>query len=462
MKSMKKLNRRDFLRLSAAAATGAIVAACAPAAPQIVEVEKEVPVEKVVKETVVVEKPAKPAEIVEIRFEDESEVGPDGFAVFTDVLIAKFEEENPSIRVKFEPAIGDWVPKITAQMAAGEAPDVMVAYGGFARHWMETGQLLPLQEHFTEDMLTDFYEQQLIAFKIGPSLFEIPKYVSTIVLSYSKDLFDEADLDYPDGTWTWDDFLQAVEKLTVRDAAGKAEQWGYRVPTGYLKHWVWQNGGEWMNKDVLGTKCLLDQPLALEALRFHHDILYKHKLSPLPYEVEGVGYFDTFQTGKLGMNEAHSWQVTDYLRRNDFHWDFAVLTQGRGGIRAGTNFADGYGIYVRTNYPNASVEFLEHITSPEAEKVMCTSVLGLQPSRKSVAPVWDSESEGAKAGYNVQAFSQVMEYTRLDPYFLDHAKVWEEIMKPLWDRIWVVGDLPLEEGLNEIAKRVNEYLASIA
>jgi len=42
----KKFTRRDFLRLSAAVATGAIVAACAPAAPQIVEVEKEVAVEK--------------------------------------------------------------------------------------------------------------------------------------------------------------------------------------------------------------------------------------------------------------------------------------------------------------------------------------------------------------------------------------------------------------------------------
>ena len=41
----RKLNRRDFLRLSAVAAAGAVVAACAPATPQIIEVEKEVPIE---------------------------------------------------------------------------------------------------------------------------------------------------------------------------------------------------------------------------------------------------------------------------------------------------------------------------------------------------------------------------------------------------------------------------------
>jgi len=77
----RRLNRRDFLRLSAAA-TGAVVSACAPATPIVVEKEvikevpvekqvivekevpkevvKEVPVEKVVRETVVVEKEVAP------------------------------------------------------------------------------------------------------------------------------------------------------------------------------------------------------------------------------------------------------------------------------------------------------------------------------------------------------------------------------------------------------------------
>ena len=92
----RKLNRRDFLRLSATAATGAVVAACAPATPIIIEKEvirevpvekavvverdvpreviKEVQVEKVVKETVVVEKivevqaPAQPPEKLTMEF----------------------------------------------------------------------------------------------------------------------------------------------------------------------------------------------------------------------------------------------------------------------------------------------------------------------------------------------------------------------------------------------------------
>ena len=54
---MKKLTRRDFVRLAITAGAGAVAAACAPAAPQIVEVIKEVPVEKEVIKEVVKEVP---------------------------------------------------------------------------------------------------------------------------------------------------------------------------------------------------------------------------------------------------------------------------------------------------------------------------------------------------------------------------------------------------------------------
>jgi anaerobic selenocysteine-containing dehydrogenase len=66
---MKKLGRRDFLRISAGAAAGAIAAGCQP---QTVVVEKE----KVVKETVVVEKEVEKTVIVEKEVEKETVVTP--------------------------------------------------------------------------------------------------------------------------------------------------------------------------------------------------------------------------------------------------------------------------------------------------------------------------------------------------------------------------------------------------
>jgi len=441
------LGRRRFLAVSSLGLAGAVLTACAgataPPAPAAGEAAA----------------PAQPSgETIQLRFEDESEEGPEGFKVFTDVLIPMFEEENPGTKVTFEAAIGDWAQKITAQMAAGDAPDVMVAYGNSAREWMETEQLLPLEEEFGADELADFYESQLVAFNINNHLYEIPKYVSSAVLSYNKDLFDQAGLDYPTEDWTWDDFLIASEKLTVRDDSGKASQWGYRVAQNYIAHWVWQNGGEWMDKDAMGTKILIDEPKALEALKFNWDIQFTHKFSPSPQEAEGVGTWDFFQTGKLGLHEAHSWQVTPFISRNNFNYDYTLLPKKE--LRVGHIFADGYGVYSGTKHKSESMKLLRFMTSPEAEKVMCTSVLGLQPSRKSVAPVWDTESMGAKHGLNVKAFSEMAAVARLDPYFKNHAKV-REIFVPIWEAIWVTGDMGLEEGVAELCAKINEYLTSV-
>jgi len=264
---------------------------------------------------------------------------------------------------------------------------------------------------------------------------------------------------YPTEDWTWDDFLPAVQALTKRDDSGKATQWGYWVAQNYMAHWVWMNGGEWMDKDAMGTKMLLDEPKAMEALKFNWDILYTYKLAPTPEEAEGVGRGDFFQTGKLGIHEAHSWQVTDFINRNNFSYEYTLLPQKV--KRVGHIFADGYGVYVNTKHKAESIDLLRFMTSPEAETEFCTSVLGLQPSRKSVAPVWDTESQGAKAGFNMKAFSDMAALARLDPYFKDHAKV-REIFVPIWDSIWVTGTLGLEEGITELCTKVNNYLATLS
>ena len=123
----RKLNRRDFLRLSAAAATGAVVAACAPAAPQVVEVEKEVLVKEVVVQTVVVEKEvikeAKPAELVKLRHQTREPEMAEEEKLLWDALYPVFREKHPNIEVQYIPMPPDFSDKLIAAAVAGDAPD---------------------------------------------------------------------------------------------------------------------------------------------------------------------------------------------------------------------------------------------------------------------------------------------------------------------------------------------------
>ncbi len=485
----EKLSRRKFLRVAAVGAGALLVASCQP---KVVEVEKivekevtkvvkevvletvivegtpqvvEKEVTRIVKEVVEVEKEVvvapKPAEPVQLRLAEGSWVGPEGIKFWSDEIIPRFELENSDIKVTFENAEAvEYGDKLFTQIVAGEAPDVMFVWGNLNYNLMLKGQFLVLDEHFDSKYLEDFYPAKLDAHYYDGHLYGLPKYVSTVCTAYNKDILDEAGVDYPDGTWDWDDYRVAYEATTKRDASGAITQWGTYTTHQYVEHYVWMNGGEWMNAKLFGTKCLLDEDKAMEALKYLYDQIYGRKpVSPKSGDVPEYGIHNVFSTGKIAFAESHSWTVTNYIRENDFRWDFTDLPIAWDGTKAGLTFADGYGVAASTKYPEASLKLLEFMTSPWAEKAMCLSIVGLQPTRRSVAHEWDVNSMGALAGYDVAAFSRIMDYARLDPAFKDNEKI-SEIFSPIWDLIWVTGEMDLEEGVKLMVDRIDEYFAT--
>ncbi len=440
-----RMNRRDFLRLSATTAGGGLLAACvAPAA------------------TPDDSGAAMAEEPIEIRLAEGSWVGPEGIAFWTDEIIPSFEEENPGISVTFENAESpDYADKLYTQAVAGDSPDVMFVWDNINYNLLQKGQLLQLDDYFDSAYLEDFYPALVKAHLLDGQLFGIPKYVSTVVMAYNKDILDEAGVDHPDGTWTWDDYQAAYEATTKRDDSGNIVQWGNYVAQGYIQHYVWMNGGEWMNGEIFGTQCLLDSEEALAGLKFNHDQIYGDSpVAPVAGSIPEMGWWNVFSSGKVAFTESHSWTVTNYIRENDFAWDFTDLPTAPDGAKAGLTFCNGYVIAKKTEEPDASVQLVEFLTSPEAEKVMALSIVGLQPARRSVAgDAWDVESMGAEAGYDVAAFSRIMDYTRLNPSFQENEKVNSEVFTPIWEQIWVTGEIGLEEGVNLIVERIDEIFA---
>lgn len=465
-KTSRRMSRRDLLRASSLLTLGGIAAGILAACqPEVVEVERIVKEEVIVEgtpqivEKVITVQPA-PLETVQIRLAEGSWVGPEGIRFWTDEIIPRFELENPDIKVMYETAESpDYADKLYTQAVAGDAPDVMFLWGSINYNMMLMNQLLLLDEHFAGDDLSVFYSALLDAHYLDGKLYGLPKYTSTICLAYNKDLLDEAGVAYPDGTWNWDDYLAACRACTKRDASGDITQWGTYVAHDFLHHWVWMNGGEWMNALLFGDRCLLDEPKALEALQFKYDMMYgADPVSPRPGFIAEFGWWNVFSTGRVALMESHSWTVTNYMRENDFGWEFTDLPVARDGTPAGLTFANGYCAYKGTHAPEASLRLLRFLTEPWAAKQMCVGILGLQPARRDVVEQWDNYSLGAQAGYDVAAFSRVMDHARLEPYFKDGDKVSAELFTPIWEQIWVTGDLGLEEGVNLLTQRINEYL----
>jgi multiple sugar transport system substrate-binding protein len=414
---------------------------------------------QVVKETVVVEKEvmvtAPAPEAVELRLAEGSWVGPEGIAFWTDDIIPRFEAENPNVKVTFESAESpDYQDKLYTQAVAQDAPDAFFIW--WSAGLMEEAQLLPLDEYFDQDYMADFYPGNIVGQVYEGHLYGVPKYVSTVAMAYNKDILDEAGVEYPNDSWNWDDYLAAFQATTKPDN----DQWGTYVAHEYLPHYVWMNGGEWMNADLFGDKCLLNEEKALEGLKFNHDLIYgSNPVAPLPGSMGDLGWWNVFSSGKIAFMESHSWTVTNYIRQNEFKWDFIDLPVARDGSKAGLTFVNGYSIYAGTQYPDEAVKLVEFLTSDWAIKQMTLGILGLQPARRSMVELWDTESMGARAGYDVAAFTRIMDHARLIPIFKDDKQILTEIFTPIWDQIWVTGEMSLEEGVQLIVDRIDQHFA---
>ncbi len=96
--------------------------------------------------------------------------------------------------------------------------------------------------------------------------------------------FDKAGLSYPNERWTLNDFRAAAAKLTKRDKTGRAIQFGTII---------WQNAPFMLALNGVSLfspdnqKCLLNEPKAIETLRFWLDLVHKYRAAPTAAELLG-------------------------------------------------------------------------------------------------------------------------------------------------------------------------------
>jgi ABC-type glycerol-3-phosphate transport system substrate-binding protein len=128
--NQKTLSRRELLRLSAMMSVGVAVAACTPQ-----QANQAAPGE-----------PA--AEGVTISFMGWG--GPEESQAVLD-LIARFETENPGIKVTWLHTPEDYMSKLTAMIAANTQPDTLFTPQDYYKTFCQQGLMLDIQDQLDAD-----------------------------------------------------------------------------------------------------------------------------------------------------------------------------------------------------------------------------------------------------------------------------------------------------------------------
>jgi multiple sugar transport system substrate-binding protein len=292
-------------------------------------------------------------------------------------ILDMFEAKNPNIKIDRQAIpFAEYIPKLTAEFVAGDAPDVHFNIGGEILKFAKDKHLMSLEPYVKSGELN--LKEQYDSLDVIPFRYPLLKgdlyalgcgNVLTFV-GYNKKLFDEAGVPYPDNL-TWDPqtggtLVETAKKLTKTDASGNITQYGlswYSHP-GALGAFIWSNGGEVLNEQQTSAKPLMDDA-PVEAIQFLSDLVNKYKVSYLPgLGIGSAANLDPWPVGKLAMSITHAWGGWTAIK--DFEWDIAPIPAGpKGQVPYGG--ADHYSAWAKTKYPDQTFQLLKWDTGPETQ-----------------------------------------------------------------------------------------------
>ena len=228
-----------------------------------------------------------------------------------------FHEEYPNITVEIETiAMDDYFTQMQTRVAGGTAPDCYELNIENFASYANKGVLAEI----TDVDLSSLDETALSAFNVDGKQYGLPGNFSNVVLVYNKDLFDQAGIDYPNEDWTQDDVQAAAEAIR---ALGD-DIYGYYQPLTYNEFYkaCAQFGGSLLNEDK--TEFTINSPENVAAAQMMADRVLVTNVQPTAEQMGGMGDWDLFMSGRLGMIPTGIWAFNTFAEGCDFAWDIAV------------------------------------------------------------------------------------------------------------------------------------------
>lgn len=277
----------------------------------------------------------------------------------------EFEGQNPNIKVDIETiAYGDYFTQMQTRVAAGTAPDAYeLNYENFVSYAKKgvLQDLTPLYGGFDTGTLN---AKALSAFSSDGVQYGLPASFSNVLLIYNQDLFDQANVEYPTNAWTWKEMDDAAAKIR----ALSKDTFGIFQPIQFHEFYktVQQNGGSLFNADM--TQFTFNTPENVATLQHLADRITQTNVMPTQAQLSGVGDWDLFKAGRLGMIVTGVWAFPDFAKNVTFNWDVAVEP---GNVQKATHFfSNGLVINKDSKNKEAAFQWIKFMSaSKEAAKI---------------------------------------------------------------------------------------------
>lgn len=343
-----------------------------------------------------------------------------------DKTIEAFNKIYPNIKI--ESTVIPWAQywtKLQTSLPSGAGPDLYQLNAPHAVEYLPAGLALSLQDKIDRDNvdMTVYPDSIIKLYNYNGQQYAMPKDYDSIGLFYNKSMFDKANVKYPDGSWTWDDLLDAAKKLTI----GK-DQYGFAIDT-YMQtgigNFIFQNGGAVFNAD--NTKSAINSPENIETFQFLQDMIYKYQVSPTAGELVETPSYMQFQAEKVAMITFGSWYLDPLYQAIGDKLGVAPMPVKK--TKASMLHGLGYAIDAKTKYAEEAWAFVKYCSEEEAMEMQADVVIpaykGMDVKWTQKFPALDSKIFTEAAGYGVPL-----------PVAAKNSTLVEQAMYNTLDKIW--------------------------
>jgi len=395
----RRIDRRDFLRLSGGLVAGAVLSACAPAVPQVVEVEKEVPVKEVVvqtvevekvveKEVVVTPKPEKPAGPVVVPMWGWWKPRMDLFAK----AARRLEERNPDIKIDVQTLDYDTLwEKVLPASVAGTGPTILKTKPVYHFRYLTHGLLEPYPEGlFPDSWWEENFADSWETYRLEGKSYVYVDGTCANLLMYNRAMFEEAGLNPQAAPKTWDELVETGKKLTQYDSAGSITVAGFITWPYFWPHCTYQLGGNIVKVLPDGSReSAMLSPGSVQAFNFYTDLYTRHRIIP----AEFLGFVEAIGTRKAAMGVHESYVLGEFADKfpeteKQLGWAHSPTPSGKADPSYGLK--DNYiGLTVFKNRPivekEAAFEYIELLLT-ESDDILAeiAQILGSVPGKVPV------------------------------------------------------------------------------
>ncbi len=366
--------------------------------------------------------------------------------------VKEFEKLYPGTYIDYR-TIDSATGKLTLRAASkiGACPDI--APIGSDMYFISSGLLEPLNEYVGKE---DFLEDALSSCMYNDTLYGIPWAKMGYTLLLNKDIFEDRKVELPiEGSWTYEEFLESLKKLTVistRKAGSSVYGLVSSLETGHYNLYGMLLYGCELTKTEESCNSIFDDAvtglLKLSELKNVHKVMY-----PEVTNINNNQAFNLFLAGKAAVFLGDAWMVP-YLKGF--------------GIKYGMNFTTAhypsknktvspyindiyysYGVFKQDDEmkKEACIEFIKFLTEERFQEDL--KKFGYFPVRKSANYIYQTDKEL----YTIQRGLESAKHIADNKYWWEIDEIFRYAISDALN-----GNKSPEEALSEAKQLTTKYL----